>query len=206
MDSLIHLAIYYEFERELNEFSDYIFVDSAQQGVYSIKASALILKIGSEIESISKTICEKSGRHISSHHFDTNCIAGIKHTVDAIAIVGAGFHFENAEDTILWPFVKDERKTDHRTMTYSWNNAYQNIKHGTIEHTKQFGTIRYALRALCALYVLNFELNGNFPNSTLFARISGDSIISNAGIVWGEMITLSPEQKKVLESHKGSRH
>ena len=133
MEEFIHGAIYHGFERELAHSMRYILVDDNQQNTYSIENAALVLKIGAEIESIAKTICKKNQRHGDAHHFDTNCIEGSEHKIDAIAIVEGDFHFSDAENTIFWPFTKDEKKYNRQKMTYGWNNAYQNIKHGELE-------------------------------------------------------------------------
>ena len=202
MDSSIHEAIYYGFERELANSMNYIFVDDDQQNTYSIENAALVLKIGAEIESVAKAICKKNKKHKDNHHFDTNCIENNKHKIDAVAIVEGDFHFNNAENTIFWPFTKDEKKYNSNKMTYGWNNAYQAIKHGGLENIKTFGTIKYIIRALGALYALNFELSNKIVHSSFFAYVSGDKLIGQAGgLVWDRLIDLTPEQKKIIQEH-----
>lgn len=203
MESSIHEAIYHNFERELSRAIEYIYVDDDQQNTYSIENAALVLKIGAEIESIAKAICENNGNHESSHKFDENCIKSSEHKIDKVAIIGDDFHFTNVSNTIFRPFVKDEKKWQTEQMTYSWNNAYQNIKHGKIECVKTFGTIRYILRALGTLYVLNYELSGKTVYSRFFAYVSGDKIIGQTGgLVWDKLIELTPEQKEFLNEQR----
>ena len=199
MESSIHEAIYHNFERELSRAMEYVYVDDDQQNIYSLENAALVLKIGAEIESIAKAICENNGHHEDSHRFDENCIKGSEHKIDKVAIIGDDFHFAEVSNTIFKPFEKNEKKRQTEQMTYSWNNAYQNIKHGKIECLKTFGTIRYILRALGTLYVLNYELSGKTVYSRFFAYVSGDKIIGQAGgLVWDRLIELTPEQKEFL--------
>ena len=88
-------------------------------------------------------------------------------------------------------------------MTYGWNNAYQFAKHGGLSGIKKFGTIKYIIRALGALYALNFELSGKILHSSFFAYVSGDEIIfQTSGLVYDTAIRLTPEQKKVIEEHQ----
>ena len=157
-------------------------------------------KVGSEIEGIAKTICERNNLHKSGHVFDHDCIPKNKPEIETIAVVSDNFHFQKVENTILHPFKKDEKKTGREWMTYGWNNAYQNLKHGTLEDIKQYGTIRYMMRSLAALYLLNYALTGRFLNSSFLCYVSGDKIVGKGfGLVWDNLIDLSDEQKAYLQ-------
>lgn len=199
MKNAIHETIYHSFERELSRAIEYIYVDDGQQNVYSIRNAALILKIGAEIEAVAKEICEKNKKHNTKHKFDDNCIKDNEHKITSAVIMADNIHFDDIADTVFKPFTKDEKKYDSEQMTYGWNNAYQNIKHGTLDVVKTFGTIKYILRALGTLYTLNYELSGKCIDSKFFAYISGDKIVGRAGgVSWGRMISLTPEQEELV--------
>lgn len=194
MQSSIHEAIYHGFEHELANATAYVLVDDMQQDVYSVENAALALKIGAEIESVAKAICKKNGTHKDGHKFDSSCIEGDTHKIDTIALVNKDFYFEDVANTIFWPFKKDEKKYNSEQMTYGWNNAYQNVKHGSFECIKKFGTIRYIIRLLGTLYVLNYELSGETIPSRFFAYVSEDKIIGQkASIVFDNIIDLIPK-------------
>jgi hypothetical protein len=56
----------------------------------------------------------------------------------------------------LLPFVKNETRSSSQTgkLTYSWNNAYQNIKHDR-GSSLEFGSIKYLFNIMSALFLLN---------------------------------------------------
>lgn len=197
----IHTIIYKDFESEFLGSVRYIFVDDSQQDTYSIANAAFILKVGSEIEGIAKTVCGRNGLHDEKHAFDYDCIPKNKPKVETVALVGDIFHFQKVENTILHPLKKDEKKTGKEWKTYGWDNAYQNLKHGTLEDIKRYGTIKYMIRSLAVLYLLNYALTGKFLNSDFLCYVSGNKIVGKSfGLVWDRLIDLSDEQKAYLNS------
>lgn len=196
----IHATIYDDFEVEFLESIKHVFVNDSQQNTYSIANAAFILKVGAEIESIAKTICEKNGSHNDEHVFDHDCMRINKPKIETIAVFNSVFHFSEVENTILFPFEKDTEKPNNK-MTYGWNYAYQNIKHGTLEDIKQYGTIKYMLRSLAALYLLNYTLIEKFLKSQVFCYVfNGEKIVKEACLAFDNLIEISDEQKQYLKS------
>lgn len=200
MENDLHRTIFEGFEDEFAEMIRYTLVDDKQLDVYSLEYAALILKIGSEIEAVAKVICANNGKHKDSHKFDLNCLEENKPKIETIMISHGRLHFSDMENVFLKPFLKDEQKSVGRGLTYGWNNAYQNIRHGGIDELKTFGSIKYCIRSLGALYILNNELcKDNIP-SRLFSYISGDKIIRNGCVISFDSIKeLTEEQKEFID-------
>jgi hypothetical protein len=55
---------------------------------------------------------------------------------------------------ILKPFEKNEQHTNRKEMTFSWNNAYQNLKHDR-GNSLHFGSLKYLFDITSALFILN---------------------------------------------------
>jgi hypothetical protein len=54
----------------------------------------------------------------------------------------------------VWPFEKNITRTGKNSKTYSWNNAYQDLKHDREKYIES-GNIRRLLEGLSALFLLN---------------------------------------------------
>lgn len=58
-------------------------------------------------------------------------------------------------DKEFLPFIKNETKTLKSTeKTFSWNNAYQNLKHDR-SNSLEYGSIKYLFDIMGALFILN---------------------------------------------------
>lgn len=200
MENDLHRTIFEGFEDELVEMIRYTLVDDKQLDVYSLEYASLILKIGSEIEAVAKTICTNSGKHKDSHKFDLNCIEKNKPKIETVMVSHGRLHFSDMKNVFLKPFLKDEQKFVGSGLTYGWNNAYQNIRHGGLDELKIFGSIKYCIHSLGALYILNHELcKGSIP-SRLFSYISGDKIIRNGCVIsFNNVKELTEEQKEFID-------
>lgn len=199
MENDLHRTIFEGFEDEFVEMIRYTLVDDKQLDVYSLEYAALILKVGSEIEAIAKAICTNNGKHKDSHKFDLNCIEKNKPKIETVMVNHGRLHFSDMKNVFLKPFSKDEQKSVGSGLTYGWDNAYQNIRHGGLEELKTFGSIKYCIRSLGALYILNHELCKNNIPSRLFSYISGDKVIRNGCVIsFDNVKELTEEQKEFV--------
>lgn len=205
MTTNIYWPVYKNIENEFNNILFYIHVDDTQTSVYSSKISDLILRSAAEIESLSKELYTLNGGP------KTN---GIKYDEDAISYLNSKWFLE--EKTIIlssyncfltnreiYPFKKNETRTGGSRMTYSWNNSYQNLKHDRA-HSLHFGSVKYLLDAMAALYLLNiyykettFKLKKDAEASNFDASL-GSSIFSiklhlNRSVSLGSTYEKSPD-------------
>gem|GEM_PF-6630205 len=133
-----------------------------------------------EIESIVKDLYRiNSGPRSGQIKFDEegitylNSIYDIKEKVVIISSINCYL-----SNRIIFPFKKNEQRTSSTRLTYSWNNAYQNIKHDRINNLK-YGSLRYLFDAMAALFLLNIYFkNESFP---LGKSGNGESFPNNQG-------------------------
>ncbi|PCJ84765.1 MAG: hypothetical protein COA57_08725 [Flavobacteriales bacterium] len=176
----IFWPVYKNLESEFNKLMHYVHVDDSQLKVYSSKIADILLRSVVEIESISKELYSKNGGTKTDH---------IKYVEDAIkhlikiwaidkklVIITSSNCF--LSKTELFPFIKNTTRTGKRTKTYSWNNAYQDIKHDRGKYFAQ-GNIKFLFDGMAALYLLNiYYANNSFQ---LEKDSKGLSISPNLG-------------------------
>ncbi|NRB18920.1 MAG: hypothetical protein HRU33_15495 [Rhodobacteraceae bacterium] len=149
--------IYRRLEKSVDDLTHSIHICDDQLDVYSSEIADLIIRIGAEVEAISKSIYRRD--------FDTDMQADAKFDDVAIkrfvrewklnqkiAILSHPNCF--CSDREFLPFVKDTNRTGKQNKTFSWNNAYQNLKHNR-EKAFSFASVRYLLSGMAALYILN---------------------------------------------------
>jgi hypothetical protein len=157
--SNIYWPVYLNLEKNVDELAFAIHIDDMQMDVYSTRIMDLILRAAAEIESLSKELYRANG--------GTKDGAVIKYDEDAIKLLNNRWQLEHKKviisaaqcfqsNRVLMPFVKNEVRTASSTgkLTYSWNNAYQNLKHDR-GNSMKFGSVRYLFDILAALFVLN---------------------------------------------------
>jgi len=170
-------GVYKNLEYDFLKLMNFIHIDDKQLFVYSSKIVELILRSAIEIESITKDLYSLNGGiKIDYLKYDEDCLKhlnkkwNLEYKIVNISCL-------NCFQTIrtLQPFLKNELRSKGKGNTYSWNNAYQNIKHNRVEALKSFGNIKYLFEIMSALFMLNiyykndiFELNKddkgtNFP-------------------------------------------
>lgn len=156
--SNIYWPVYRNLEKGVDDLSFAIHIDDTQLGVYSSRITDLILRAAAEIESLSKELYKANGGTKSGDFkFDDVAIKHLKNLwlLDQKKVVISSPHcFQSSR--VLSPFVKNETRTSSATgkQTYSWNNAYQNLKHDR-GNAMRFGSVKYLFDIMAALYVLN---------------------------------------------------
>ncbi|WP_170330201.1 hypothetical protein [Ruegeria arenilitoris] len=149
--------IYRRLEQSVDNLTHSIHVCDDQLDVYSSEIADLIIRIGAEIEAISKSIYRRDfDEHVAANSkFDD---VAIKRFVrdwkldKKVAILSHPNCF--CSEKLYLPFVKDTIRTGKQTKTFSWNNAYQNLKHNR-EEAFHFASLRHLLAGMAALYILN---------------------------------------------------
>ncbi|SDL86578.1 hypothetical protein SAMN04488034_1195 [Salinimicrobium catena] len=170
----IYWPVYKNIESELTKLTYDIHIDDNQINVYSSKISDLILRSAAEIESIAKELYKKNGGVKENNIlFDKDCIKHLNQIwklEDKVIIISSSSCFQSQK--IIKPFIKTEKNFRNK-LTYSWNNAYQNLKHNRYE-SLHFGSLKYLFDILAALFILNlyfkeevFEItqNSNVPEN-----------------------------------------
>ena len=157
----IYWPVYKNIESELNRLTFDIHIDDNQLNVYSSKITDLILRAAIEIESISKDLYLTNGGTKSDNiKYDE---VAIKHLnkiwkLDKKVVILSSLNCFQT-NRILKPFIKSEQRTGGNRLTFSWNNAYQNLKHDRSNSLK-FGSIKYLFDIMSALYILNIYYKG----------------------------------------------
>lgn len=177
--------VYKDIEVNFDKLMYSIHISDDQLYVYSTQISDLILRSAIEIESIAKELYKDNGGTKTGN---------LKYDEDAIQHLNRRWNLENKIVIIssskcyltkrtLKPFLKNAKKTDTERMTYSWNNAYQNLKHNR-GNSLHFGNIKNLFEILAALYILNiyyknetFKLEKDY-NANSFQPNLGSNIFS----------------------------
>lgn len=154
--SNIFWPVYKNLENSVVDISFNIHVDDVQLDVYSSRIVDLILRAAAEIESLTKKLyADVSNKHTDGIKFDDvalNHISKLWNLDCKNVILSSANCFQN--ERILVPFSKNTPKTVGKKLTYSWNNAYQNLKHDRMNNLK-YGSVRHLLSIMAALYLLN---------------------------------------------------
>lgn len=174
--------VYKNLETEFSSLMYVIHIDDHQLGVYSSKIADLVLRAVVEIESLSKELYSRNGGlKTGDIRYDDVAIKFLEqqwHLSKKVVIISSANCFLSTRE--LFPFVKNETKTGKTALTFSWNNAYQNIKHDRAKSQK-FGSIKYLFDAMAALYLLNlyffdntFELKSDSKGVSLSPNLGSD--------------------------------
>lgn len=146
---------YLELEENVLKFANYFTFNDSQLNVTSNAIGDLILLISSEIESISKQMYKNETNDMSRKRFDYDCIEYFItnwHLDKKIVELNHPLIFFSKKNYL--PFEKKEIKSGGKNLIFSWNNAYQNIKHDKI-NSLSFQTVKYLIDSISALYLLN---------------------------------------------------
>ncbi|MCL6258052.1 hypothetical protein M3O96_03070 [Aquiflexum sp. TKW24L] len=185
MNSNIYWPVYRSIESEIENLMFHIHVDDAHLNVYSAKISDLVMRCAVEIESISKELYKVNGgpqKEKLNYDEDALKFLNSKWKLDEKSvIISSGNCFLTKRE--LKPFQKTENRTNSNRPTYTWNNAYQNLKHDRVSSLK-FGSVKYLFDIAAALYVLNLYFKeitfplGSDSSAKTFDLSLGSSIFS----------------------------
>lgn len=193
--------IYLELEKELDNIIFTISFTKEQHRVYSPRISELIVRAGTQIESISQHIYANVTKRKQVVNFktaiayfdkkwklsqkyviiETNKINPTKETKLYIMPFGKMAYKESYNNgEVLFAskqnptvFSKNVEEKD-RCKAYSWENAYNNLKHNFYDSIKQYGNVYNLLETMAALYVLNVYFD---PDSQIKNTFQLDEIL-----------------------------
>lgn len=182
MNANLYWPVYKNIENEIVGLMNNIHFDDNQLNVYSSKNIDLILRISAEIESISKELYIRNGGEQKPYlKFDEDCLKFLDklwNLKDKVVILSSYNCF--ISDKEFHPFIRNEQNDGKGAFKYSWNNAYQNIKHDRVNSLK-YGSIKNLLSAASALYLLNIyykditiDLGYNFQRESFDNSIGSD--------------------------------
>ena len=176
----IYWPVYKNLESEFIQLMQYVHIDDSQLIVYSSKIADILIRSVIEIESISKELYfNNGGTKTGFIKYDEDAI---KHLINIWAIdkrlvlITSMNCFVSQRE--LYPFVKNTTRTGKRTKTFSWNNAYQDIKHDRGKYLSQ-ANVKFLFESLAALYLLNIYYSDN--SFTLEKDSKGLSIAPSLG-------------------------
>ena len=185
MKSNIYWPVYRSIENEIENLMFHIHVDDAHLNVYSAKISDLVIRCAVEIESISKELYNRNGGEVVKNlKYDEHALKYLNYKwnlEEKAVIISSGNCFLTQRQ--LKPFKKTENRTNTNRPTYSWNNAYQNLKHDRL-YSLKFGSIKYLFDIAAALYILNLYFKeitiplGNDSSAKTLDLNLGSSIFS----------------------------
>lgn len=152
----IYWPVFKNLERGVSELTFAIHVDDTQLDVYSSRITDLILRAAAEIESLAKELyAQNGGTKTGQIKYDDDAIKHLKNlwALDKkVVVISSPNCFQTQR--VLTPLVKNVTRTGSAKQTYSWNNAYQNLKHDR-GNSIAFGSVRFLFDIMAALFVLN---------------------------------------------------
>lgn len=149
--------IYKNIEKEFITFTDYVYIDDRQKGVYSLRIAELILRTAAEIESLCKDLyatlgCDGGGGRF---YYDDPCIKEFISRWDIDKkIVEITHPFVRFSTRELIPFRDADKKTQGNPNANVWKKSYNDIKHN-FRNNMGSANIGAFLEELAALYLLN---------------------------------------------------
>lgn len=151
--------VYLNLEHELLDIARTIHIDDKQLDVYSMRICDLIVRTVIEVEALSKELFFANGGTLPDGlqfpYFDTDCMKLLadQWSIDKreVIVTSSLFDLQNEENKVLRPLHKSHKRG---TSGADWCQAYQKIKHDRANRLKD-GKLKYFMRALAALYVLN---------------------------------------------------
>ena len=154
----LYWQVFKNLEREFQELADTIYINDAQQEVYSMKIADLLIRTVIEIEALAKELYLANEGPVlpdEDMYFDTVCMNHLNGlwNLDAkvVQVVSPNVYFDREENKVLRPLHKAHKRG---TSSSDWNKAYQAVKHNRVKELSK-GSIKHFLHGLAALYLLN---------------------------------------------------
>ncbi|WP_417672387.1 hypothetical protein [Roseibium sp.] len=156
--------VFKQLEERAVQLTRDIHVCDDQLFVYSSVIADVIIRAVIEIEAITKQLyqrefggagAEKENSENTDHKRFDDLLKKIcgKWCLDEKVVFISHYNCFQSEKVLL-PFKKNVSKTGGQKQTYSWNNAYQDLKHDRSKYLPS-GNLRNMFSALSAAYLLN---------------------------------------------------
>lgn len=163
----LYLPVYYKLENEVIKLSDHIYMNDQHLQVYSMTIADLIVRISTEIESLSKKIYidlgqakrNKKKSKILEPYFDGDCISYMN---TEFMICDKSIKINHSQIDIsaneISPLKYANSRDKNEENRCEWKDAYQNLKHNRYKHIET-ATIKNLIYSLGSLYILNIYNN-----------------------------------------------
>lgn len=157
----VYNQIYKSIEAEVIELAFSITLSEDQKKVYSPKIADLVLRAASLLESALKYSYNINNGKSEGIKYDSNGLMKVlKLDDDKRAYVHWELYDIKKKEFI--PFVKNEERVTNElknvgipgNQNYSWNNAYQSLRHKFVESIPHYGNIYYLFEVLAALFIV----------------------------------------------------
>lgn len=150
--------IYLAIEKEVMELSYSITISENQKSVYSPRIADLVLRSGSLLESVLKYKFKMTSE--DKVKYDDDRLIESLGLEDSIAFIHWS-HYKIDKNT-FFPFMKNEERvnkvfsnvSNKGDRQYSWNNAYQSLRHELIASIPYYGNLYYLFEIMAALFVV----------------------------------------------------
>lgn len=161
----VYNQIYKSIEAEVIDLAFSITLSEGQKNVYSPKIADLVLRAASLLESALKYSYSLDNEKDEKIKYDSNELMKVLKLVDSKDVY-IHWNLYEINKRQFAPFVKNEERVDKDLVNvgvmgnqnYSWNNAYQSLRHKFVESIPYYGNLYYLFEALTALYsVLDIE-------------------------------------------------
>lgn len=210
MVNSFYWQVYLNLEKDVLSLADTIHIDNHQMDVYSMKIADLLMHTAVEIESLSKKLYfDNGGTHLNDRelYFDTVCLDKLNtdwHLEQKIVELTCPYFYITQPEFLTMKPLKGANKG---SSACTWIKAYNAVKHDRASQLSTYGRIRYLIKAMAALYLLNIYNNNivfpfeSYENSTKFDCSLGSSLFSIKCINYGTKVEVSGDTPK-LPSHE----
>lgn len=154
----LYWQVYLNLEREFLGLTETVYVNDAQQEVYSMRIADLLIRTVIEIEALAKELYLSNGGAVvpdEEMYFDTVCLAHLDDLWNLdkkiVLVTSPNVYFEQEANKVLFPLHKARKRG---SSSADWNKAYQAVKHNRVKDLVR-GNIKHLLHGLAALYMLN---------------------------------------------------
>nr|WP_319485448.1 hypothetical protein [uncultured Cohaesibacter sp.] len=208
--------VYKQLEERAIQLGQHIHISDDQLDVYSSSIADIIIRSVIEIEAIVKQLYLREIENINSsskmeintdHKRFDDMLKPLrqKWLLDKKIVYISNINCFQTEK-VLTPFVKDSNKTGQNNKAYSWNNAYQDLKHDRQKYLKS-GNLRNMFSALSAVYLLNLyfrddeidlkkDSQGSTINPSMGSTLFSIEIAKDAGFQNNGSVELSKNHEE----------
>lgn len=201
----IYKLLYKEIEKEVLALAFNISFEEKHKTVYSLKIADLILRADCILESCLKESHIKNGANANVKYDDDIYIEKLNEPNMVVYAYNSQYHFDKK---IFKPFIKTQERLSKSGFSnvgkpgdsnYSWNNAYQSLRHQFANAMPHYATLEYLFDTLAAIYVLinKRQQSKLFMTLTLTTNKQGEQIVGTwqeaAPYIFTEMTNMKPD-------------
>lgn len=157
----VYNQIYKSIEAEVIDLAFSITLSEGQKNVYSPKIADLVLRAASLLESALKYSYSLDNEKDEKVNYDSNEVMKVLRLDDS-KMAYVHWNLYDIKKKKFIPFVKNEERVTKDlknvgisgNQNYSWNNAYQSLRHKFVESIPHYGNVYYLFEVLSALFIV----------------------------------------------------